>query len=291
MGCLKLTYKLEKPTVLRCVWNASEQQKKRVNWYDYGARFYDPTIGRWHTPDPLAELGRRWSPYNYCVHNPMRFVDPDGMIWKDPKEAEKLKKNIQKVKEGLATDKANLQAKLNNKDKPLSDRQKATTEAKIKDINSRTSSLESSSGKIDALGADQEHTYDLVNTDGEKHQVVMGSDGVIDIQGSNDALHIHEIDHVANSLGSIGGLQFSDGYLKVSLSSSGDLDEIGAYRSQYSFSPSSLPSSTNSINSINLEYVGSLKDSHGDIAYPAIHQKWINYQKQMRINGKLFKTP
>ena len=49
-----------------------------LDTYDYGARLYNPILGRWDRMDPMAERKPWQSPYVYGRNNPIRYADPDG---------------------------------------------------------------------------------------------------------------------------------------------------------------------------------------------------------------------
>jgi len=69
------------------LYNGKEEQddvlgtgSTALDWYDYGARFYDPQIGRWHCVDPATEDGHyNYTPYAYVYNNPIAYIDPDGL--------------------------------------------------------------------------------------------------------------------------------------------------------------------------------------------------------------------
>jgi RHS repeat-associated protein len=64
----------------RYLYNGKEMQDDLgLNWYDYGARFYDAQIGRFTTIDPYCEKIYSWSTYNYVRDNPMLRVDVSGL--------------------------------------------------------------------------------------------------------------------------------------------------------------------------------------------------------------------
>jgi RHS repeat-associated protein len=89
-------------------YNGKElQDELGLNMYDYGARNYDPALGRTSTFDPNCQNYFSVSPNSFFANNPLSFTDPNGkdiVFWKFDEEKnkyiqttfDKLDKNIKK---------------------------------------------------------------------------------------------------------------------------------------------------------------------------------------------------
>src|SRR5690606_29147695 len=63
-------------------YNGKEFDEETGNYF-YGARYYDPRTSIFLSVDPEFAKFPSWSPYNYTLQNPIRFVDPDGRAPED----------------------------------------------------------------------------------------------------------------------------------------------------------------------------------------------------------------
>ncbi|TKG90710.1 hypothetical protein EYV94_22865 [Puteibacter caeruleilacunae] len=66
----------------------------RLSWicYDYGKRLYDPSLARFTTIDPLAEVYYPQSSYHYALNNPIKYKDYLGMGAQEKGKEEEKKK-------------------------------------------------------------------------------------------------------------------------------------------------------------------------------------------------------
>ena len=56
----------------------SKEYDAETGYYYYGARYYDPRLAIWLSPDPLREKYPDKTTYAYVANNPINAIDPDG---------------------------------------------------------------------------------------------------------------------------------------------------------------------------------------------------------------------
>ena len=259
--------------------------------YNFEARMYRAPLGRFSTPDK-KDIDTPWlSPFAYCACNPVNLIDPTGMIWENPKEAQRLSDVIDNRIKSCTDDIAKYNVKLS---KPgLSQKKIDKYNAEIADLNEQIGFLEMSKSDIELLGNDQDHIYEFQHIEkGGAHMVYVGSSGNIIIQTSDNATAAHEIAHIRQSL-SRGSFSFNNGILTNSggYGNSSNLikykaiadNEINAYQIQFSVSNSSMPNRIYNVSGIDVNYVGSIKDSNGRLVYPKINE-YANLLQNARKN-------
>lgn len=175
-------------------YNGKELQPEyNLQWYDYGARFYDPQLGRWHSVDPSAENYYSWSPYHYAANNPIIITDPNGTDWYQDKAGNTMWQKGSADVEGYKNLGANYTQNIDNHTS-LTWTQNEATSMTFTGID-ESNYVSQTTGMGCKTASDQMLANEGVNSNGERINVVNAdANGVATTANANATRGINAID-------------------------------------------------------------------------------------------------
>jgi hypothetical protein len=218
--------------------------------YDYGARNYDPAIGRWMNMDGMSEKYLSNSPYHYADNNPVLNYDVDGNYFVNSYSlfvASAFQQNSRSQIDKNNTSISQMQGLI--ADGNLSADSVSTLNGLINGLNNANSELESSINEVSTL-MNSSQGYNIENAGAfsdNGHTTYDFGSGIVNIKaplGNGFGLLGHEIKHAyqfdqgGTSLGSSKGVVIRPGVDLIGV----DLaDEWNAYKRQNAIQPNTSP--------------------------------------------------
>jgi len=184
-----------------------------------------------------------------------------------------LNKSVNNRIESINKNNTQIQAQIDKGE--LSEKKLAKLQDKLSENKDKLDLLNTSLLDIKLIGNAKE-TYTLSGpsqSDGT-HGVVKNDKGVIQIEGSNTGLHIHEIRHIGQSI-DVEGVKFNkDGRLLNAATTlkGARNNEVNAYQVQYSFDDS-YPIGASSLKNINAQSLMEIRTDDGRSVYEQLKDK------------------
>ena len=272
-----------------------QERDRETGLMYFGARYYrskaeipflwdNPAIGRFLTVDPCDYKYPSWSSYNYCGNNPLKYIDPTGMLWETKDDEDLAKKAINKLQDRQKKLEAE-EKKLNSKIVKATqngDTDKVTKLSnELSDVTQQRNDVISAQDEIKAIGDDKNTTFTFNSLGRNSYEgglkISKTGSVVINYVHGDFGNRVHELKHAAQVQQGLLKVRGRDLWSTTQLSFLGA--EVQAHQRQFSVTgklPKSDAGNPKRFNEINTAYVKGIYYNVGNYGFK--HYPYKDYK-------------